>query len=180
MRRALICVALAAAGLPGCGAAERPSAVTQATATATPTATPAPSPAPPAVDAALPAAPAEIAAALGEDLAALRHAAAAWDGEDLPPRELTLYALHEQRLEYALVDRPAALRAVLARLRGEDRRSVRDAVLAEVDLKELSSGWPVKRRFRTARPAPAAALWRFYRRAQRRFGVSPTLLAAVN
>ena len=175
--RPRVIAALAALVLAGCGKADRPAADPVA---ATPTATPAPAASAPAADARLPREPAAIAAALADDLAALRRLSAQWDGEGRPPRDLTLHALHEQRLEYALVDRDATRRAVLARLRGEDRRAVRDGVRAEIDLAVLSSGWPVKRRFRTQAPEPAAALWRHYRRAHRRFGVSPSLLAAVN
>src|SRR5215218_848884 len=179
MRRPMLTAALALV-VAGCGETEAPAPRAAATTTPTATATTMPSPAPPAADATLPVAPAEVASQLASDLAAMRRLAADWDGERAAPRELALYVLHEQRLEYELVDRAAARRAVLAHLRGEDRRAVRDGVLAEIDLKDLSSGWPVKRRFRTQAPAPAAALWRHYRRAQRRFGVSPTLLAAVN
>jgi membrane-bound lytic murein transglycosylase B len=181
MRRPLL-IAVLALGLSGCGDDERPAA--QPRAAATPTASPAPTatpaPAAPAPDSALPASAAGVAETLAADLAAIRRLATAWDGEGRPPSELTLHVLREQRLEHRLVDRPGLRRTVLARLRGEDRRAVRDGVLAEIDLKRLSSGWPVKRRFHTQRPAAAAELWRFYRRAQRRFGVSPTLLAAVN
>src|SRR4051794_16341494 len=154
---ALAAVCAAAVAVPGCGVA-----------------------APPAADVALPDAPAAVATAIAADLSALRGFAARWDGHGRPPRELTLYALHEQRLEYRLVDRPSLRGRALAQLHGEDRRAVRDGVRAELDLAILSRGWPLKRRFRTAEPAAAADLWRFYRAGRRRFGVSPTLLAAVN
>jgi soluble lytic murein transglycosylase-like protein len=180
MRRPLVTAALALT-LSGCGGDERPAEAPRAAGTPAAEATPTPTPtAAPAPDATLPSTPDAVATTLAEDLAAMRRLAATWDGEGRPPSELTLHVLREQRLEYRLVDRPALRRAVLARLRGDDRRAVRDGLLAEIDLKELSSGWPVKRRLRTQRPAAAADLWRFYRRAQRRFGVSPTLLAAVN
>jgi soluble lytic murein transglycosylase-like protein len=154
---ALAGLCAAAIAMPGCGVA-----------------------APPETDAPLPSAADPVATALRDDLAAVRRLAGQWDGTDAAPPGLTLYALHEQRLEYLLVDHPRLRRATLARLQGEDRRAVRDGLRAELDLKALSSGWPRKRRFRTQQPASAADLWRFYRRAQRRFHVSPTLLAAVN
>ena len=183
MRRPLATVACAAALAAGCGSGEDRPAAGAATATATATTTPTPAATPqavPAPGARLPRDAGAVAEALAADLRGLRAAAHAWDGEGRPPRELTLLALHEQRLEHLLVDRPALRRETLALLRGEDRRAVRDGVMAEAMLAELSSGWPVKRRFKTQAPRPAAELWRHYRRAQRRFGVSPMLLAGVN
>jgi soluble lytic murein transglycosylase-like protein len=175
MRRALA-IASSSVLLAGCGGGggQGSSPVAAIATPATPT------PSPPPVDARLPRDPEAVAAALAADLTALRRVAGAWDGSVRPPRELTLLALHEQRLEHLLVDRPGLRRATLRRLRGDARLDVRDGVRAEVDLAVLSRGWPLDRRLRTARPAPAADLRRFYRRAQRRFGVSPTLLAAVN
>jgi soluble lytic murein transglycosylase-like protein len=179
MRRPLVIAWIAAVVLAaaGCGGA-KPERAPEST--GTPAATATPSPTPPAADSALPRDAAAVAAALSDDLAALRRLVARWDGAGRPPLDLTLHALREQRLEYLLVDRPALRRPTLAALRGEDRRAVRDGIAAEVDLARQSSGRPLKRRFRTAQPASAADLWRFYRRAQRRFSVSPTLLAAVN
>ena len=178
MRRVLA-TAWAAAWLAGCGGGEEPGS-TAATATPSPTATAAPAPTPPPADGALPRDAATVAETLSSDLRELRTIAAEWDGRGETPTALTLHAIREQRLEHLLVRRPELRREVLGRLRGEDRRAVRDGVRAELDLHELSKGWPVKRRFRTQAPRPAAELWRHYRRAHRRFRVSPTLLAAVN
>jgi hypothetical protein len=169
-------VLAAAAILPGCGGDPAPHA------DAPPAITPAPAPVPalPPPDAPLPASPGELAGALESTATRLRAVARDWDGGGTPPEAVTLLALYEQRLELRLADRPGLLRPVLSRLRGGERADVRDGVLALHDLAALSRGWPVKRAHRTGVPEPAADLWRHYRAAQRRFGVSPTLLAAVN
>jgi soluble lytic murein transglycosylase-like protein len=173
---------VASAALAGCGDDPVRQAAPAAAATATPTPAPTASPDPqlPAPGAPLPRSAAGLAAALEQTSAQLRGAVRGWDGRGEPPEAVTLLALHEQRLELRVAGRRALLRPVLARLRPADRADLRDGVLADRELTELSSGWPVKRRHRVGPPEPAAVLWRHYRAAHRRFGVSPTLLAAVN
>jgi soluble lytic murein transglycosylase-like protein len=121
-----------------------------------------------------------VAAQLAYVRPALRHAATAWDGRGTPPEPVTLLALREQRLTLRLADHPSLIRPTLRALPAAERGAVRDEVAAERALSRLSAGWPVKHRFRTGAPAPAGRLWSFYGAAHRRFGVSRSLLAAVN
>jgi membrane-bound lytic murein transglycosylase B len=110
----------------------------------------------------------------------LRAAARAWDGTGQAPEDLTLLALREQRLVLRLADRPGLIRRVLRALPAAERGTVRDEVFADRALTRLSAGWPIKRRFKTGKPLPARRLWAYYGAAKRRFGVSRSLLAAVN
>lgn len=140
----------------------------------------APAPQPPQADAPLPRTSAAIAAALADVRPRLRTAARGWDGTGRVPEDLTLLALYEQRIALALADRPRLYRRVLGRLAAAERGGVRDEVSAQVDLSKLSTGWPIKRRYRT-RPAEAAAdLWGYYGQGHKRFAVTRRLLAAVN
>src|SRR4051794_28896931 len=96
-----------------------------------------------------------------------------------PPRPVTLYALYEQRIYLALTAHQRLARAVTQRLHGPVRAEARDVLDARRRLSSLST--PVARRhFRTGPAEPARALRRYYRRADRRFGVSWQVLAAVN
>ena len=134
----------------------------------------------PPADGPLPRQPPEIAAQLAWVRPMLRDTARGWDGRGAPPEALTLLALRVQRLALRLADHPSLLGPALRALPTRERGGVRDEVAAERALTRLSAGWPVKRRYRTAAPAPAADLWRFYGRARERFGVRRSTLAAVN
>jgi soluble lytic murein transglycosylase-like protein len=98
------------------------------------------------------------------------------------PEELERYALYEQRMAFALAGDRTLRRRVIPKLPGRERWGVRDEVQAQVDLSTLARGWPIKRErdYRTGEAEDASKLWRFYGRANRRFGVSRSLLAAVN
>ena len=138
--------------------------------------------APPAADAPLPSSARGHAEALATVRPAQRAAAAAWDGARPVPAELAGYALHEQRLAYALADSRRLRRRVLPLLPARERAGVRDEVRAQVQLAALARGWPVKpaRRYRTGKALGADVLWRLYGRGTRRFGVRRSTLAAVN
>jgi membrane-bound lytic murein transglycosylase B len=69
---------------------------------------------------------------------------------------------------------------VLRRLPAAQRAYVRDDVLARRELRSIHSVVKQRPRIRIGEPEPAADLQAHYRRAWRRFGVGPPLLAAVN
>jgi soluble lytic murein transglycosylase-like protein len=154
---------------------------------------PPPSPSPggttvtlPAPDAPLPRQPGKLAAALASTSTALDAAIDRWrsDGDPAhgrPPHDVSLLALHQQRI-YRLLGRRRGLGgAVLARLPGPVRGAARDNVRARRDLSRITSVHRGPRpRIRIGPAEPANVLRRYYRAAQRRFGVRPALLAAVN
>ena len=96
-----------------------------------------------------------------------------------PPEDLTLDALYEQRIELALARNPRLASTTIRRLPGALAREVRTNLAAKRELWRLT---PVshRRRYRTGRALPPATLFSYYRAAERRFGVSWPLLAAVN
>jgi membrane-bound lytic murein transglycosylase B len=94
--------------------------------------------------------------------------------------EVELLALRQQRLTLLLAERRRLFRTVLPRLAPALRSRVRDDVLARRELTGIHSVVVQRPRIRVARPRPAAELRAHYRRAWRRFGVGPPLLAAVN
>src|SRR4051794_17192742 len=128
------------------------------------------------------------APAIARDLAAttqsLDAAVAAWReaGTARQPRELRLWALHQQRLYLVLgLARPAVGEEVVRRLPAALRADARDVLLARHSLVHLTP--PTTRplsAFRTGPAAPADRLLAYYREAQRRFGVPWSVLAAVN
>jgi membrane-bound lytic murein transglycosylase B len=133
---------------------------------------------PPAPSAPLAHAPAPLAADLATTIRELRADEARWDGHSPVPRDITLLALHHQRLLRRMTaDRrlgDATLRALPRDVRGEARDTVRARrALAAIP---RSPGPPVK----VGPAAPAARLRRYYALAQRRYGVPWTTLAAVN
>jgi membrane-bound lytic murein transglycosylase B len=95
-----------------------------------------------------------------------------------PPRDVTLLALYQQRI-YRLLSRDRRLaRATLPRLPAAVASQARDTVLARRALSRLTP--PTSRRLRVGPALPAGVLLRYYREAQRRFGVKWQMLAAVN
>jgi membrane-bound lytic murein transglycosylase B len=96
-----------------------------------------------------------------------------------PPEDVTLYALDQQRIHRLLSGRPQLARAVLARVPGRIAAHVRATIRARRKLAPLATPQP-RRAFRTGPAQPAGVLLRHYREAQRRFGVSWRVLAAVN
>ena len=128
------------------------------------------------------------AAAIARDLAATTRVVHAqidsWraDGAARQPRELLLWALHQQRLYLALGVAPRERGdSVVARLPAALRADARDVLSARRALVRLSP--PTTRplsSFRTGPAEPADRLLGYYREAQRRFGVPWHVLAAVN
>jgi membrane-bound lytic murein transglycosylase B len=136
----------------------------------------------PPPNAPLPADADGVARALTERTAALRFGIDDWRRNGGPvPAEVELDALYQQRLFISLTQRPALAQAVLRRLQGKLRREAGETVAARAALVRLTppTTRPL-RSFRTGPPAPARSLLRWYREAERRFGVGWHVLAAVN
>ena len=97
------------------------------------------------------------------------------------PRRVLLQALYQQRL-YRAMGRDRQLgKRTLARLPGWLLGNARDNFSAGADLYSLArSSHRHRVRVLTQRPEAPGILLRYYRRAERRFGVSWTVLAAVN
>jgi hypothetical protein len=97
-----------------------------------------------------------------------------------PPGPVERTALEQQRLFLRLSLDPSRAEAVVSRLRGPVRQHAHATLRARVALGRMML---VPRRqwvLRTGRPLPADMLMRYYRQAQRRFGVGWHVLAAVN
>jgi hypothetical protein len=163
--------------------ATRSALVLSAAAAAAGAALAAPAAAPPP-NAALPSGVGATAARLALSTASLYTAVDGWRAfaAPRPPRELRLWALHQQRLYLALgLARPAVGEAVVRRLPRELRATARDVLIARRALRRLTP--PTTRplsSFRTGPAEPADRLRRHFREAQRRFGVPWQVLAAVN
>ncbi len=141
-------------------------------------------PAPPPPNAPLPATAAAIAQRLALATRSLDAAVEDWraGGTPRPPRALTLWALHQQRLYLSLGLRPESFGdAVVARLPAPLRADARDVVTARHALVRLTppTTLPLSA-FRTGPAQPADRLLAHYREGQRRFGVPWSILAAVN
>jgi membrane-bound lytic murein transglycosylase B len=139
---------------------------------------------PPAADAAIPRDPAALAARLTSTQRALDQAIDAWreHGDPAsgdPPEDVTLYALDQQRIHRLLGSRPRLATAVLARLPGRVAAHALATIRSRRKLAPLATP-RARQRFRTGPAEPAGVLLRHYREAQRRFGVSWNVLAAVN
>jgi hypothetical protein len=119
----------------------------------------------------IPTEPAALVAALRADERQLDAALDRWDKSLPVPRDVALLALYQQRAIRLLVRRPA----LAARVPG-----VADDVVARRDLFRLTKPVPAGTKLRTGPAAAPAQLLRWYREAQRRFGVRWQLLAAVN
>ena len=132
----------------------------------------------------LPAGAAPIAQELAATTASLHTAVELWrtSGTPRPPRQLRLWALHQQRLYLSLgLARAEVGDAVVRRLPGELRADARDVLTARRALVRLTprTTQPLSA-FRTGPADPAEQLLGYYREAQRRFGVPWHVLAAVN
>jgi len=90
-----------------------------------------------------------------------------------------LYALYEQRLYRLLARRALPARATFRRLPHGLAAYARDVVVAHRELVSITPPLPAAR-VRVGPAAPASALLRWYREAERRFGVPWNVLAAVN
>ena len=129
----------------------------------------------------LPERPAEVARTLATTTAELHAAIDAWQAgpraTGTTPRAIVLWALHQQRLFLALTyDRDLGSRA--RPLLSRDERATLDARRRLVELTPPTR-LPLSA-FRTGPALPARTLLRFYREAERRFGVEWEVLAAVN
>ncbi len=185
LRLHTVVAALALAlALAGCGRTDAPRAPG-----------PPPAPAPPSAAAALPAPgaprprePAALAARLTEARAQVAAAVRRRRAEGDPsrggaPRDVARWALLHQRIVRRLARSPRLERRTLARVRDRALAAeTRDLAAAPRELGQIVS---VRRpgpppRVRTGPSAPVDVLRAHYRRAWRRFGVGPPLLAAVN
>jgi len=129
----------------------------------------------------IPRRPAPLAARLAATERALGAAVDGWSPAvtSRPPREVTLYALYEQRILLVLSERPRVAAVVLQRLPAPYARRVRSEVLARRALGRLSQPRP-RSAFRTGPAEPPARLRGYYAEAQRRFHIAWQVLAAVN
>ena len=135
----------------------------------------------PAPEAPLPREPSAVARSLTATTAELHAAIDAWQAgpraAGAAPRDVTLWALHQQRLflkltyERSLGDRARPLLSPQARAILDARRRLVE--LTPPTTLPLSA-------FRTGPALPARTLLRHYREAERRFGVEWEVLAAVN
>jgi membrane-bound lytic murein transglycosylase B len=135
--------------------------------------------APPPPGAPIPREPAAVAQRYAETTHDLGAAVDRWrdSGGKRVPRDVTLYALYQQRIVILLSERPRLSRAVLARL--EQPRPLRSELAARRELGRLSVPRP-RSAFRTGPAEPADQLRGYYLEAQQRFGVAWNVLAAVN
>jgi len=137
----------------------------------------------PRPDQPIPRDPQRLADRLAATTAAVYDAIDRWRTDGDPrgptPEEVTLYALHQQRMHLLLTTRPKLAREVIARLPAPLARDVRMTIGARRGLTRLTPPVPV-RRFKTGPALPAGVLLDYYREAQRRFRVAWPVLAAVN
>jgi Transglycosylase SLT domain len=179
MRRALATIAALAASLAACSndpdtATDRGGAQEQP---------PAQAPTAPGPEASIPREPQAIARRLSDTHAALAAAIDRWrSGGDLgahpPPREVTLWALHQQRIHLLLTSRERLAESVLEQLPRRPAVHLRATFRARRGLGKITP--PTPGRYRTGAPEPPRELLSHYRKAQRRFGVQWPVLAAVN
>jgi len=113
----------------------------------------------------------------GEIEAWTRHGDPARGGA---PKGVTLLALQQQRIYRRLTPERELGARVLARLPRAVAGEARDTLAARRALAAIPSSGRGRPRIRVASPEPAGRLREHYLRAQRRFGVPWTLLAAVN
>jgi membrane-bound lytic murein transglycosylase B len=135
----------------------------------------------PAPEAPLPEQPAAVAQALQRTTRELHRALDAWQAgprADGPtPRDVTLWALHQQRL-FLKLTYDAELGREARPLLSREARATLDARTRLVALTPPTT-LPLSA-FRTGPSLPARTLLRLYREAERRFGVEWEVLAAVN
>lgn len=134
-------------------------------------------PAPPEPEAPLPRDPAKLADAFTASTRHLR--ATAWDGTSATvPDDVTLFALHHQRILRLMAERRALGDATLAKLPDDVRGEARDTVQARRLIDSIPRGKPPK--VRVAPAAPAATLKAHYEDAERQFGIHWSILASIN
>jgi membrane-bound lytic murein transglycosylase B len=137
--------------------------------------------APPPPDEPVPRDPPQLAARLATTTRDLNEGIDRWRATPraTTPQDVTLDALYQQRIYIVLAANPRLSRAVLGRLPTRLERDARDEIEARRTLAGLSRPRPL-RAFRVGPAEPAARLRRYYVEAERRFGVSWRVLAAVN
>ena len=137
--------------------------------------------APPPPAAPLPERPAAVADALATTTNALQRATDVWQtgprAAGATPRDVTLWALHQQRL-FLKLTYDAELGRRARPLLAPEARATLDARTRLVALTPPTR-LPLSA-FRTGPSLPAQTLLRYYREAERRFGVQWEVLAAVN
>jgi membrane-bound lytic murein transglycosylase B len=128
----------------------------------------------------LPHTPAQVAQALIQTSTRLHAEIEAWrtGGTPRPPNEVTLDALYQQRLYRLLSRNPVLAGATIPKL-VSFAPFARDVVTAHRELVAITPPLALKA-IRVGPAAVPADLLRFYRQAQRRFGVPWNVLAAVN
>ena len=182
-------VAVLATGLAGCTAlppgttGDTPAPQGSTGAAATPGPLTMPSAFLPDPNRAIPNDPRGVAFALTQTTGAVRASADAWRRMGFrgdPPRALVLQALYQQRLYRALSKDPGLWRRTRRLLHGDLGQEAAANLGAMADLRSIVSpvGHPMT--FRVGPPTAAGDALRFYRAAQRRFGVPWDVLAAVN
>jgi Transglycosylase SLT domain len=178
MRRAMTSLAALAVCMAACSDAPGGSSNPTSSTAQPPQEQSAPTP-----KAGIPREPGALAERLADTHAALAGAIDGWRTEgDLgahpPPREVTLWALHQQRIHLLLTGRPSLSRKVLPRLPAGVAAHLRATIRARRGLGRITPLTPG--RYRTGAPLPPRELLAHYRKAQRRFGVPWPVLAAVN
>jgi membrane-bound lytic murein transglycosylase B len=135
---------------------------------------------PPAPNAPIPRDPSALAIAITRVKADLWPAIGAWRATRGPvPHDVTLDALYLQRI-YRLLSADASVAgATLDGLPPADAAFARDVVVAHRELVRITPPIPL-RAIRIGRAAAPEQLLAYYHEAQRRFGVSWRVLAAVN
>ncbi|HYP22695.1 MAG TPA: transglycosylase SLT domain-containing protein [Actinomycetota bacterium] len=175
----------------GAGAQGSPSVSPSGTPSPSPSESPSPEPEPepepfvPAANARLPRRAPALAQRLTDVTLALRTSVAEWvESEETtkrkPPRRVTLQALYQQRAYRLLSRRPRLAGRVIARLDPGLRREARANTTAGARLRSLVTPLKPPVRLKTGPAEAAGVLLRYYRRAERRFGVEWEVLAAVN
>ena len=139
----------------------------------------------PATDQPIPRSPGPLAKSLTTTTVSLRSAIDRWRsrGEPSrggPPRDVTLLALYQQRIYMLLTGRRKLADRTLGRLSASVHAEARDTLGARRSLSRLAGPPQPRSRLSTGRALPADVLRRLYRKAQRRYGVSWHVLAAVN
>ena len=140
-------------------------------------------PEPPAPNASLPAEPSALAERLTRTERALAEAIDRWRAESNlhehpPPEDVTLWALHQQRIHLFLSRRERLADKVVRLVSPRAAAHLNATFRARRGLEKITPATPG--RYRTGPPEPPARLLAYYRRAQRRFGVGWPVLAAIN
>jgi membrane-bound lytic murein transglycosylase B len=136
--------------------------------------------APPAPAAPVPQQPERLARAMTSTASSLEAAIDRWRNKaSKPPSDVTLYALYQQRVYRLLARRPTLAAATVRLLPPALAIVSRDLLAAHRKLYGLTPPIEV-RAIRVGAAAPAGTLLGYYREAERRFGVSWNVLAAVN